>query len=180
MKACGAALIFASLLLAAGRAPAQPVGAPSPRLDPEQIRARERAVILDVRTLLMAARQYAAANGSFVDELRCLGRPEECLPDHPKDAPSFIDPTYDFLRTRLGYVRQFHPGPRPTEAEVRQARASPTSLRSFAYTAVPEKVGQTGFRGFCADSTGRLCFTSDGTLPPVKDGRCAISCPPLK
>lgn len=181
MKASRAALALALLLLAGGRSlAAQAPVPPRPKLDPEQIRARERMVLLDVRTLVMAARQYAAANGSFADELRCLGRPEVCISGYPKDAPSFIDPSYDFLRTRLGYVRQFHPGPRADDEQIRQARASPTSLRAFAYTAVPEKAGETGFRGFCGDSTGRLCFTSNGSPPPVKDGRCTTPCQPLK
>ncbi len=181
MKASPTAFALALVLLAAGRSPAGPAQpTPSPKPDPEQIRARERMVLLDVRTLVMAARQYAAANGSFVDELRCLGQPELCIPGYPKDSPSFIDPSYDFLRTRLGYVRQFHPGSRPDDEQIRQALASATSLRSFAYTAVPEKAGETGFRGFCGDSGGRLCFTSDGSPPPVKDGRCATPCQPLK
>lgn len=175
-------LAFAPLLLAAPSfgAPVAQTPPPSAKLTPEQIRARERMVILDVRTLVMAAKGYAAANHSFVDELRCLGRPEECVPDYPKDAPAFVDPSYDFLRTWLGYERKFHPGPRPSEAEVQAARASPTSLRSFAYTAVPEKPGETGIRAFCGDSTGRMCFTPNGAVPEVNEGRCAKSCQELK
>lgn len=164
-----------ALLLAVQAAPA-----PSPRPDAEALKARERMVILDLRTLITAARQYAAANGGFVDELRCLGEPWSCIPKHPEDAPSFIDPTYDYLRLRLGYLRQFHAGPKPTEEEIRRARASPSSLRSFAYTAVPEKPGESGVRGFCGDSSGRMCFTADGSLPAVKEGFCAASCPALK
>lgn len=137
-------------------------------------------VILDVRSLMTAARQYAAANRTLVDELRCLGQPAACIPEYSKEAPSFIDPGYDYLRTRLGYVRQFHPGPRAGEEEIARARASPTSLRSFAYTAIPDKPGETGIRGFCGDSSGRICFTSDGRLPPVKDGRCGTPCAPLQ
>lgn len=176
------ALALAPFLLAApslGAPVAQPAS-PGPKPSPEQVRVRERMVILDVRTLVMAAKGYAAANRSFVDELRCLGRPEECIPDYPKDAPAFVDPTYDFLRTWLGYDRKFHPGPRPSETEIQAARASPTSLRSFAYTAVPERPGETGFRAFCGDSTGRMCFTPNGTEPEVTEGRCAKSCRELK
>lgn len=175
-------LAVAPLLLAVPSlgAPATQSPSPGPKLTAEQIRARERSVILDVRTLVMAAKDYAAANRSFVDELRCLGRPEECVPDYPKDAPAFVDPSYDFLRTWLGYERKFHPGSRPSEAEIQAARASATSLRSFAYTAVPEKVGETGGRAFCGDSTGRICFTANGAAPEVVEGRCAKSCQELK
>ena len=175
-------LAVAPLLLGALSIGALLRQAPPPpgKPDPEEIRARERMVILEVRTIVMAAKGYAKANRNFVDELRCLGRPEECIPDYPRDAPAFIDPTYDFLRTWLGYERKFHPGPRASEAEIQAARASATSLRSFAYTAVPEMPGETGFRAFCGDSAGRMCFTADGSAPEVKDGRCQKSCKELK
>jgi hypothetical protein len=172
-------LLVASFVLVNAMAPLRP-GTASESPDLESARARERMVILDIRTLMMAGREYAEANGTFVDELRCLGNPAACLASFPADAPSFLDPTYDYLRTRLGYTRKFHPGPKPAPEEIRNANASATSLRAFAYTAVPERRGETGVRGFCGDSAGRFCFTPDGSEPPVKDGRCGKTCKDLK
>ena len=41
--------------------------------------------------------------------------------------------------------------------------ASPTSTAVYAYDATPVVIGQTGVRGFAADSSGRICFTNAGT-----------------
>lgn len=50
----------------------------------------------------------------------------------------------DFLVTKNGYKRGCTPG---------------------SYWATPEVVWRTGVRGLAADATGRICFTSDGTVP---------------
>jgi hypothetical protein len=141
-------------------------------LDAEEIRARERMIQIAVSTVVSAERTYAGTNGSFFDEIRCLTKPAECVPGLPADAAPFLDPTYDWLESKMGYVRKFHPGPRVPPEEIRKAGASPTSLRAFAFTATPVRPGETGSRAFCGDSSGRICFTPKGTEPPVKDGRC--------
>jgi hypothetical protein len=141
-------------------------------LTPEAMRARERNVLIAVSTVLHAEKTYAAENGGFFDEIRCLMRPPECKPGLAADAAPFLDPTYNWLEPRLGYARVFHPGPKATPDEIQRTGASPTSLKAFAYTATPLQAGVTGSRGFCGDSGGRLCFTPDGRDPPVKDGRC--------
>ena len=46
--------------------------------------------------------------------------------------------------------------------------ASPTSTPTYRYDATPMVIGQTGVRGFAADSSGRICFTVDGV--PVTAG----------
>ena len=148
-----------------------PVSQPAP-LDAEQIKGRERMALISVSTVQQAEKGYALANGSFFDEIRCLTRPAECIPGLPVDTAPFLDPTYEWLQPRLGYARKFHAGPRPTQDEIRQAKASPSSLRSYAYTTTPLEPGRTGGRAFCGDSGGRFCFTPRGTEPPVKDGRC--------
>lgn len=45
--------------------------------------------------------------------------------------------------------------------------------RRFAYTASPLQPGKTGVRTFCADSSGRLASTTEGTAPSIVDGLCA-------
>lgn len=159
---------------------ALPASGQEQRLDAETLRARDRMALLDVRTVLTAARDFAGWNGGYFRELRCLTRPESCLPAFPADRAAFLDPTHDWLATRLGYVRRFHPGP-PVDEGVRiRAQSSPGSLRSFAFTLVPERPGETGLRAFCGDASGKLCAIVSGAEPPVKDGRCGPPCKELK
>jgi len=159
---------------------AGPAASPQEKPDAETLRSRERMALLDVRTILMAARQFAAWNGGYFGEPKCLVTPEACLPDFPKDQSALLDPTHDWLATRLGYVRKFHPGP-PADDEARiRVRAAPGSVKSFAFTVSPERPGETGLRAFCGDSSGKVCAIAKGTEPPVKDGRCAPPCQELK
>jgi len=167
------------LLLLAGAVPIRsaaqepastPLSAPTPT--PDELKARERHAILNVRTVLLAGKTYAASNGSLFGELACLTNPASCGGAYPADAPFPLDPTYDWEGVKLGYDRRFHPGPKATEEEARRARAAPGSLKAFAYTAAPVKAGETGLRAFCSDSSGRFCVSSDGREPSVKAGRC--------
>jgi hypothetical protein len=173
----------AVLVLACTLAPVQtpdptPVPTPAPSaaapevLSPDAMRSRERNVIIAVSTVVHAEKSYAAENGGFFDEVRCLMRPNECRPALPADTLPFLDATYNWLEPKLGYTRAFHAGPKPSPDEIEKAGASASSLKAFAYTATPLQPGVTGTRAFCGDSGGRLCFTPDGREPPVKDGRC--------
>jgi hypothetical protein len=171
----------AAVLLLACTLPAQaPSPPPAPAeaqatpeaLTPEAMRSRERNVLIAVSTVVHAEKSYAAQNGGFFDEVRCLMRPTECRPGLAADILPFLDPTYNWLEPRLGYVRAFHPGPRPSPEDIQKAGASASSVKAFAYTATPLQPGVSGIRAFCGDSSGRLCFTPDGREPPVKDGRC--------
>jgi WD40 repeat protein len=58
-------------------------------------------------------------------------------------------------------------------------RAARTPGGAFAFTATPIAPGKTGLHGFCADSTGRVCYSADGTEPRVAGHRCAAACPDL-
>jgi hypothetical protein len=150
-----------------------PVSAPAPRppapLTAEQIRSRERMALVSVSTVVQAQQSYAAMNRALFDTLPCLMQPTQCIPGHTDPTP-VLDPGYDWLQPRLGYVMRFHPGPAATPDEIRRG-ASASSLQAFAVTLTPEHPGRTGGRAFCGDSAGRMCFT-DGSAPPVKDGRC--------
>ncbi len=159
---------------------AMPAGGQEEKPNVETLRARERMALLDVRSVLMAARQFAGWNGGYHGEIRCLTAPEQCQPDLAKDQAPLLDPTHDWLATRLGYVRKFHPGPPADEEDRIRVRAATGSLRGFAFTVAPEKPGVTGLRAFCGDSSGKVCAMADGTEPPVKEGRCAAPCKELK
>jgi len=148
--------------------------------DPEALRGRDRTALLDVRTVLMAAKLFAARNGGYFGPFACLTKPEACLAGFPKDEAPFLDPTHDWLATRLGYAREFHPGPKVADDELKAAGAIPGSVRAFAFTAVPVVAGETGIRGFCGDARGKICFTPDGALPGVRDGRCGPPCREMK
>lgn len=162
---------LAGILLAALQTPAE-IPPAEDALTPAQMRHREMTVMATVSTVVFAEKEYAAANGSFFDEIGCLTEPVKCIPGFDAGAAPFLDPTYAWLEPRLGYHRAFHPGPKADPAAIARARASPSSLRAFAFTVTPVKPGVSGGRAFCADSTGRRCMTKDGSAPPVKNGAC--------
>jgi hypothetical protein len=187
--AMAAVLAACAALPAPGQEPPAPTPTPSPSpvttptpaptpppaaspLGADEIRARERMALIAVSTILQAEKAYAAVNGSFFDEIRCLSAPAECIPSYPADEAPFLDPGYPWLETRLGYARKFHPGPKAPAEQVARGRASPTSLTAFAFTVTPLVPGRTGGRAFCGDSSGRMCVRADGREPAVNDGRC--------
>jgi hypothetical protein len=57
-----------------------------------------------------------------------------------------------------------------------RARASASSLVSYAYVAVSLALEKARVRAFCGDSTGRICHAPEGRVPRIEDGRCAAPC----
>ena len=130
----------------------------------------------DLRSIREAQNEYARVNGGFYDRLECLAAPARCIPGYSAPARFFLEhPLPDG-----GYVRTFYPGPAAPRDAITRANASPSSITSYAYVAVPKpRPGWlAGFerRGFCGDSTGVACETTDGSAPPVVDGRCVVPC----
>lgn len=152
-----------------------------PSLLRARVSANEAAAIGDVRTVISAEAAYNSANCGTYGRLECLSNPRGsgCIADYPAGSPAFLDATLTSANVKSGYGRTFHPG-----AEVPRTQgpgcAGGTGLESFAYTAEPANHGQTGVRAFCGDDTGRICFTSSGSAPPVTNGRCAGDCTPLR
>ena len=150
---------------------------------PSLLRARvsrnESAAIGDVRTVIAAEAAYASANGGFYDAPACLAAPRQCIPEYPESGAVFLDSRFVVLGSRSGYVRRFQGGPRPSPEEIKGA-LSPSSVKRFAFIAVPAERGRTGVRSFCGDDTGRLCQVMDGGEPRVQDGRCDPSCLDLR
>jgi hypothetical protein len=130
--------------------------------------------------VISAQTAYQSVNCGTYGRLECLSNPKGpgCIVDYPATAPTFLDPGLSSARMKSGYQRTFHPGP---EVSLAPAPGCPggTGLESFAYTAEPLTRGQTGVRGFCGDASGLICFTTDGSAPPVTNGRCAEGCTPL-
>jgi hypothetical protein len=148
-----------------------------PSLLRARISANESQAIGDLRTLISAEVTYASRNGGFYDRLECLARPVECLPGYRADEPVFLYEVFPAVRS--GYNREFHGGPPADASQVAFASLSPSSVQSFAYIAYPVSPS-TGSRGFCADHTGLICVTMDGSKPPVVDGQCDPACTPLQ
>jgi hypothetical protein len=139
------------------------------------VRQDENVVLGDLRTVITAQAAYEAVNAGFPDTLQCLAAPKDCIPGYPPDSPPFLSATMAGLTPENGYVRAFHPGPPAPTARYVPHVASPSSLAAWAYTAVPSR-DRRGRKSFCADSTGRICATVDGSPPIVVDGQCASPC----
>jgi hypothetical protein len=136
----------------------------------------ESVAIGDLRALASAEGGYQSANGGYYDTLRCVAEPWHCIRGHPVgDRFDLIDGRIDdlpYLALKRGYDRRFHPGPPVPAAEIRDKNLSPSSLTAWAYTAVPRRRGCDGDRAFCMDSTAVMRMTTDGSSPPVVEGRC--------
>lgn len=141
-----------------------------------RLKSHEASAIADIRTLISAEAAYASLNGGLFDTAGCLLTPGPCL--GPK-APSSLFLTSPPEGSRNGYTRRFVAGPVARVEDIKRLEASPSSLRSFAYVAVPDVPGESGERAFCGDSTGRVCCMADGSAPVVKNGACAASCPSI-
>jgi type IV pilus assembly protein PilA len=149
-----------------------------PSLLRARVSANEASAIGDARQVLNGQYAYAQRNGGHYDTPECLAAPAECIPGYGVDEPAFLSGT--IVGTKAGYQREFYPGPPAAENDVAFANLSPTSMKSFAYTAHPVNPGVSGVRGFCADSTGIICVTMDGSQPVVVDAQCASDCTPLQ
>jgi hypothetical protein len=146
-----------------------------PSLLRARVSAGEAPWIGDTRTVITAQTAYAGANGGFYDgRLQCLSEPSACIPGYAPNAPIFLDAALASLRTKSGYKRFLYAGPPASREDVAKAKASPTSVQGFAYVAVPAEPGKTGIRAFCGDASGIVCFTPDGTMPTIEDGRCPV------
>ena len=129
-----------------------------------------------LRSMIGAQAAYAQMNGGHYDRIECLAQPAAC---GLRQAPSFLDPSF-LQGERQGYRFDLRLGAKPPPGA--RGIVSPTSVTSYAYLAVPVKslFSSYQYRGFCGDDTGTICFTMDGTAPPVADGHCAPSCQQLR
>jgi type IV pilus assembly protein PilA len=143
-----------------------------PSLLRARVSANESVTLGDIRSLISAEAAYQSANGGYYGAMECLPRPGDCISGYA--GPTFLDPQLASATTKNGYRRTFHGAPSTA------ADAPPHALDSFAYVAVPDTLGKTGVRGFCGDSSGRICFTNDGSAPEVTGGACAPGCQDLR
>jgi hypothetical protein len=138
-----------------------------------RVQLNESAAVSELRTVLTAEAAYASVNGGFFDGPPCLLEPRKCRPKYNGD-PFLKDFPH---QTRYGYKLLFLPGPEVPAAEVKKAKASPSSLQRFVVVAWPDALTETGNHSFCAEP-GRVCMSAD-SMPPVVNGHCAPGCTPV-
>ena len=134
-----------------------------PSLLRARVSANESATIGDIRTVISAQAAYQSANGGWYEGVFvCLNSPfASCIPSYPANSPTFIDSQLASLLSKSGYDRSFTGGSVPTRLNT--AISSTSSTTSYVDWATPTSPGQTGVRGFAGDSSGILCFSTDGS-----------------
>jgi type IV pilus assembly protein PilA len=138
-----------------------------PSLMRARVSANQSATIGDMRSLISAQAAYQSANGGFYDgALSCLTLPSDgaSIPSYPAFAPTFLDSQLASQNTKSGYNRSFQGG---AVIAPPIASTSATSTAAYRYDATAVVMGQTGVRGFAADFSGRICFTTDGVPVPA-------------
>jgi prepilin-type N-terminal cleavage/methylation domain-containing protein len=135
-----------------------------PSLLRARVSANESATIGDIRTVISAQAAYQSSNGGWYEsDLSCLVAPfTGCIPNYPSNAPTFLDSQIANLGAKSGYDRSFVGGTAPAAASLNTNISSSGSTTSYVYWATPTSQGQTGVRGFAGDSSGILCFSTDG------------------
>jgi type IV pilus assembly protein PilA len=135
-----------------------------PSLLRARVSANEAATIGDIRTVISGQAAYQSANGGWYDSnILCLTAPfSGCIPNYPANSPTFLDSQLTSLLSKSGYDRQFAGGAQPQN--INTNISSSTATTSYVYWATPTSQGQTGVRGFAGDSSGLLCFSTDGQM----------------
>jgi type IV pilus assembly protein PilA len=144
-----------------------------PSLLRARVSANEAMAIRDIRSVIEAEASYQSSNGGFFGALECLSAPSSCKANY--QGSTFLEPALARTGLKGGYLRSFHPGPASAASGVARS-----SLRAWAYVALPAERGRTGVRAFCGDATGRICYTAQGTMPTVVDGVCPAGCEDLQ
>jgi Zn-dependent protease with chaperone function/type II secretory pathway pseudopilin PulG len=131
-----------------------------PSLLRARIAANEAAAVGDIREVVAAQTAFAREHGRFTS-LACLAAQPTCV-SLPANPPS--------LRAEL------------VSAEVRRGyrfrlELDTNDAREFSYTAVPFTPDQTGFRSFCADSSGTV-YQATGPMAAELRQVAGVACKP--
>jgi prepilin-type N-terminal cleavage/methylation domain-containing protein len=129
-----------------------------PSLMRARLASNESAMVGDIRTVISSAATFNSVANGFPD-ITCLSQPETCYTG--AGTMLMLDPVVtDLAITKNGYARTFAPGtPIPN--------AVPVLYDDYVFGGTPSSQGRTGNRGFGGDSSGVICFTKDGNLPPL-------------
>lgn len=131
----------------------------------------ESGAIGDCRAVSSSEVAYSSSNNGSFGSLSCLGTPTGC--GWPSGTTPFLDSQLASLQPKQGYARSFVSGPTGSGKPDR-------GIASFVYVATPVTVGNFTNRGFAVDHTGLICFTTDGSVPPIVNGALSPTCTPLK
>jgi hypothetical protein len=142
------------------------IGGAADLIQPTHQRNDELVAVGDVRTVLSGEAAYQSVNGGYYDTLECLARPAFCVRGYPPTSPSFLDVQLAQQEPYNQYRHWLVPGRPVTD---RPRSASRTSIRTFAYVAVPV---DSRMRSFCGDDTGVIFQAPDGITPNIRNAQC--------
>ena len=118
----------------------------------------------DVMTVQTYQSAYAdVTRGGYAGELSCLLEPRLCLPEWPEDTEWPSTGAGSFRINRSGrYVFFLHPGEPRTDLGAASPEHPLAVVAIYAIVAVPDRLFQSRtsfrYRGFCGDSSGRICL----------------------
>jgi type IV pilus assembly protein PilA len=135
-----------------------------PNLLRARIGANEASAVGSVRTIVTAEVTYASTWGTgFATAIGVLGGANPCTA--AAAAACLIDPVLA-AGAKSGY-NMAAPG----------GAAVAGIVPTFAVSAVPQKVGQTGQRAFCSDESGVVRFNVTGLVTAATDVACQALLP---
>lgn len=140
-------------------------------LGAERVRTMRAMAVGDLRAMISAQLSLSVVNGGFFAPPECLVAPASCKV--PSSEPLLGERS---LETR-GFAGTFHPGPKPSAAEIRRNKAIQQSLSSWAYVLTPEDAALK-LPVLCADSTARICALTPGAR--ITGGVCPAACEEIK
>jgi type IV pilus assembly protein PilA len=137
-----------------------------PNLLRARIAANESSAVGSVRTLVTSEVTYSSTWGTgFATAIGLLGGANPCTASAA--TACLIDPVLA-AGAKSGYTLAAPGGV-----------ALAGIVTTFAVSAVPQKVGQTGQRAFCSDESGVVRFDVTGLVTAATDTACA-ALPPLQ
>jgi hypothetical protein len=143
-----------------------PAAEPAPTGDPASV------AVSEIRTMQRAQAVYSGLNEGYYDRLECVLAPAACIRNGDgRNSAVLLDPRFKEIE-RNGFLYTLYLFGVPA---VRSETASSTSMRGYAYRAVP--VGGVG-TGYCGDETGMVCSYDTQTFASDRGngGRCPNVC----
>jgi hypothetical protein len=128
--------------------------------------------VSEIRTMQRAQAVYSGLNEGYYDRLECVLAPANCIRNGDgRNNAVLLDPRFKDIERNEFLYQLYLFGP----PAVRSDTASPTSMRGYAYRAVP--VGGVG-TAYCGDETGMICSFDAQTFASDRGngGRCPNVC----
>jgi type IV pilus assembly protein PilA len=140
-----------------------------PSLLRARVSANESATIGDIRTWISAEAAYQSSNAGFYDSNPvCLVDPNGCITTYSVTAPTFVDSQIAAMTAKSGYDRTM--GSDAGNPTAIPSGASASSTGAVVFIATPSAQDKTGVRGFAGDTSGIICTSGSGAVPPNQTG----------